>query len=90
MHNVSSPNEEERVKHVIHLRKGVTYMIRYEIDGDEYMVLTQKDFYPPADERCYESGIDDEPSGYGYYDYAKDFWNRYGEDLYDDPLSYEF
>lgn len=65
-------------------------MIGYEIDGKSYGVLTEEDFYPPADERCYRSGICNAPNGEGYYDYAKTFWNRYGEDLYDDPLSYRF
>lgn len=65
-------------------------MIRYEIDGESHVVLTQMDFYPPSDGRRYESGIDGATYDDTYYDYAKMLWSRHGEDLYDDPLSYRF
>lgn len=65
-------------------------MIRYEIDGEPCFVLTQKDFYPPEDDRCYESRLDYVLEEDDYYNYAKAFWSCYGEDLYDDPLSYSF
>lgn len=65
-------------------------MIGYEIDGKSYGVLTEEDFYPPEDERCYRSGVDYVLGDIDYYGYARTFWDMYGEDLYDDPLSYGF
>ena len=45
--------------------------------------LTEKDFYPPEDERYYQSGIDDIEDGDNFADYAKSFFNLYENELFD-------
>lgn len=90
MCKIGSPDLEKRGRHVTRIREGVIKMIGYEIDGSEHWILTEGDFYPPADDRRYGSGIDDALNGEGYYDYAKAFWGCFGDDLYDDRLSYRF
>lgn len=47
-------------------------------------VLTEKDFYPPSDDREYVSYVDDVEEGDNFYDYAGWFYNEYGDDLFDD------
>ena len=47
-------------------------------------VLTEKDFYPPSDDREYISCVDDVEEGDNFYDYAGWFYNEYGDDLFDD------
>ena len=47
-----------------------------------YPVLTEEDFYPPADERVRSCGIDDIPGGDSYVDYFNWFYETYGEDMF--------
>lgn len=59
------------------------------MDGDAscdmaFVVLCERDFYPPGDDRTYRSGIDDVDGGDCFYDYVERFWEEYGEDVYDD------
>ena len=48
-----------------------------------YYELTEKDFYPPEDTRCYQSGVDDINGGDNFADYAKDFFDEYENELFD-------
>lgn len=49
----------------------------------DFCELTEKDFYPPEDERYYQSGIDDIEDGDNFADYAKSFFNLYENELFD-------
>ena len=49
-----------------------------------YHVLGDKDFYPPSDEREYESSVDDIENGDNYFEYARSFYEEYGDWLFDD------
>lgn len=51
---------------------------------NETVVLSEKDFYPPPDTRCYKSGIDDIRGGDTFKDYAEYFWQEYYDELFDD------
>lgn len=48
-----------------------------------YHEITEKDFYPPEDTRSYQSGIEDIDGGDNFSDYAKWFYNRYENDIFD-------
>ena len=50
---------------------------------EHYPILTEKDFYPPADDRVHSCGIDDVPGGDCYDEYLKYFWGTYGYELFD-------
>ena len=45
--------------------------------------LNEKSFYPPADERLHDIGIDDISSEYTYDDYLSEFWELYEKELFD-------
>ena len=45
--------------------------------------LSEEDFYPPEDTRCYRSGINDILGGDNFEDYAKDFFHEYEDELFD-------
>ena len=45
--------------------------------------LTEKDFYPPYDDRLYCSGIGDIEGGDCYSEYVEYFWENYENDIYD-------
>lgn len=47
-------------------------------------VLSEKDFYPPQDTRCFKSGVYDIPfGGDSYYDYAEWYYGNYSDDLFE-------
>lgn len=46
-------------------------------------VLTEEDFYPIPDDRMHLCGIDDIPCGDCYFEFAKEFYELYEEDLFD-------
>lgn len=47
-------------------------------------VLSEKDFYPPQDTRCFKSVVYDIPFGGDcYHDYARWFYCNYSEYLFD-------
>lgn len=46
-------------------------------------VLTDKDFYPPQDDRIFKSGVSDIYGGDSYSDYAESFYNIYSDELFD-------
>ena len=47
-------------------------------------VLSEKDFYPCEDIRCFKSGVYNIPfGGDNFYDYADWFFENYGDDLFD-------
>ena len=50
---------------------------------NNYYELSEEDFYPPSDDRTISSGIDDIDGGDNFYDYAKYFFDEYGEYLFD-------
>lgn len=50
---------------------------------EHHPILTEKDFYPPEDDRLHSFGIDDVPGGDSYDDYLKYFWRTYGNELFD-------
>lgn len=47
-------------------------------------VLSEKDFYPPEDNRVLCSGIDDVSGGDNFGDYARYYFNRFADELFDD------
>lgn len=51
-----------------------------EEDGFE---ISERDFYPPQDERVFSSGICDVPNGDAFYGYAEYFWEEYENHLFD-------
>lgn len=50
-------------------------------DLNDY-VLTEEDFYPAPDNRMHFCGIDDIPYGDNYFEFAEEFYELYGEDLF--------
>lgn len=48
----------------------------------DYYELTEKDFYPPSDDRVFVSGVEDIKGGDNYYDYAEWFYNEFEQDLF--------
>lgn len=50
----------------------------------EVVVLSEEDFYPPPDERYYNSGIRDVCGGDTFDDYLDYFYEEYYDDLYDE------
>lgn len=49
----------------------------------DYYVLTEKDFYPPEDDRVYQSGVNDIVDGDNFEDYAKWFYDNYEDEIFD-------
>ena len=56
----------------------------YEIDGQAFYELSDKDFYPPSDNRCYMSNISGVHDDSEWFEYCEWFWEEYGHELYDD------
>lgn len=56
----------------------------YEIDGQVFYELSERDFYQPYDERCYVSNIENINGDMNFYEYLEWFWEEYGYELYDD------
>lgn len=56
----------------------------YEIDGQVFYELSEKDFYPPSDNRCYMSNIMGAQDDCEWFEYCEWFWEEYGYELYDD------
>lgn len=46
-------------------------------------IITEKDFYPPGDDRLYDSGIDDINGGDTFEGYSKWFWRNYEDEIFD-------
>lgn len=59
-------------------------VIDRESVASEDSLLCETDFYPPEDDREYESGVGDIDGGDTFADYSRWFWNMYGDDIYDD------
>lgn len=49
---------------------------------EHFPVLTEEDFYPPADTRLRTSNLEDVPGGDTYKDYLEWFYETYGEDMF--------
>ena len=49
---------------------------------NEHYVLTERDFYPPIDNRLHDLGIEDVLGGDTYDEYLKEFWELYEDELY--------
>lgn len=49
----------------------------------DYYELSEKDFYPPEDTRCYHSGVTDINGGDNFVDYAEYFFDTYGKEKFD-------
>lgn len=47
-----------------------------------HYTLTERDFYPPSDNRLHHLGIEDIPGGDTYDEYLKEFWELYEDELY--------
>lgn len=43
-------------------------------------VLSERDFYPPKDDRHWESGVQDIKGGDNFTDYAEDLFRRYEDE----------
>lgn len=43
-------------------------------------VLSEKDFYPPSDDRCWKSNLDDIKGGDNFADYAEYYFRTYIEE----------
>ena len=56
----------------------------YEIDGQVFYELSEKDFYPPSDNRCYMSNIRSVCDDFEWFEYCEWFWEEYGYELYDE------
>ena len=54
-----------------------------KIKRNSYRELTEKDFYPPEDTRYYKSGVQDITGGDNFADYAKEFFDEYEDELFD-------
>lgn len=50
----------------------------------KYPVLSEKDFYPPSDDRIFTSGVDDMPDGDSFREYVKDFFRYYEDNYWDE------
>ena len=48
------------------------------------IVLSDKDFYPPPDTRCYKSGVEDVCKTNNFSEYSQYFWEEYYDELYDE------
>lgn len=44
------------------------------------LILTEKDFYPPEDNRCLTSGVDDIRSGDNFAEYTEYYFRTYIEE----------
>lgn len=51
--------------------------------NSDYYELSEKDFYPPEDKRCYRSGVADMKGGDNFADYAEYFFETYEKEIYD-------
>ena len=52
-------------------------------DGvDCYVEISERDFYPPKDDRLYVSCVDDICGGDNFNDYAVLFWEAYEDEIY--------
>lgn len=54
----------------------------YIIQKDD-CVLTEKDFYPPSDDRTFKSVVEDILDGDNFSEYTKYFFEMYEDDLFD-------
>lgn len=50
---------------------------------DDFVELSEKDFYPPEDKRVFRSNVYNIYGGDNYYDYLDDFLDEYGEEIFD-------
>ena len=50
---------------------------------DGYVEISEKDFYPPEDDRFHVFGIDDIDGGDTYGEYLEYFWDNYEKYIYD-------
>ena len=63
------------------------YTNNYQNDKDNYdFCLTEMDFYPPSDNRVFESYIEDIEDGDNFTDYCKYIFKLYEEEGYYDWL----
>jgi hypothetical protein len=46
--------------------------------------LTEEDFYPPPDERCLQSVVEDIRAGDSFEEYVTYFFDEYGEEMFDE------
>ena len=49
----------------------------------DFVELSEKDFYPPEDKRVFRSCVYNIYGGDNYYDYINDFYDKYGEEIFD-------
>lgn len=47
-------------------------------------LLTEEAFYPPPDERCLKSGVEDIRDGDCFEEYITYFFDEYGEEMFDE------
>ena len=45
-------------------------------------ILSEKDFYPPQDNRCWRSGVDDIKGGDNFAEYAEEFYRQYEDEAW--------
>lgn len=58
---------------------------KYDTLGNQlqdYIELTEEDFYPPSDDRVFKSYIDDIRDGDNFSDYCKYIFNIFDEEYY--------
>ena len=60
-----------------------SYLKTNAIQNYNTYVLTEKDFYPPEDDRIYQSGVYDINGGDNFRDYAVDFYEEYENEIFD-------
>lgn len=56
----------------------------YNLKSDEYFYLTEKDFYPPEDNRVLKSYVKDVEGGDNFADYCEYIFNLLEEEGYYD------
>lgn len=57
--------------------------IKQHKNRQQTQVLSERDFYPPPDDRCFSSGLGGFKGGSNFRSHAKDYYN-YLEQFYDD------
>lgn len=54
--------------------------LQYKSKQTDKPVLSERDFYPPKDNRHWESGVDDIRGGDNFAEYAEDLFRRYEDE----------
>ena len=84
--STKNSNLKQPIKHYMNLDLILDFDYLDDEDySDEYLSCEERDYYSPEeiDDRLYQSDVDDIDGGDNFADYARYFFNTYGEDLFD-------